>query len=78
MAGMRMMLKVTQALDKRSNIRLPFVAEAINLLEDTMPAILKVQHDLAAVSFNAAFDLAKSIRANMVPPDSAATDRKHE
>jgi hypothetical protein len=50
------------------------MAGAINLLEDTITALMKAQRDLTAASINAGLDLAISFRVNMVTHDFAETD----
>lgn len=76
-AGMRMVLKAEQVLEKRSKFKLPFIREAVDFFEVAAPAILKAQHDLATASFNANLDAAKSIRENLTPNASAEDDEEH-
>jgi hypothetical protein len=77
MAGTRMALKAGRALDKRSILKLPLAEEATNLFEDTVPAVMKAQHDLADASINASLDVAKSIRESLTARAVAENERDH-
>jgi hypothetical protein len=76
-AGMRMVLKAEQSLEKRSKFKLPLIREAVDFFEVAAPAIMKAQHDLATASFNVSLDMAKSIRENLTTNASAENDGEH-
>ena len=72
-----MVLKVGQALDKRSKLKLPLAGEAANFFEDAAPAVMKAQLDHANASINASLDVAKSIRENMAARASGENDEEY-
>ena len=78
MAGIRMVLKVGQALDKRSKYNLPFMTEAMDFFDAAAPVVMKMQHDLVSVSIDANLDMAKLMRKNLATRDSAKDDEGHD
>jgi len=75
MAGTKMVLKAGQVLDKQSILKLPLAEEVSNLFEETAPAVMKAQRDLADASINANLIVAESIRENLTARASVKNEK---